>query len=153
MNRYNCPTVTVRRRSILWMLVALLAATGCGMDKNRPPSTEALLSIENVAKWYQLYRAQNAGKPPADEDSFVAFINSTLTERGQEGVDRKELLTAPRDGAPYVVCYGKVNSQQQELNVVVYEQNGANGKKLIATELARSREVDESELQSLLSAK
>lgn len=150
MKTYKRPTRAVRRPAS-WILVAALATAGCGGVSHSPPSGEAMLAIEDVAKWYQLYRAGNAGKQPADEDAFLAFINSKLTERGQEAGDRKELLTSPRDGEPYVVRYGKVSSRDQEGDLVAYERNGVNGTKLIVTELARSREVDESELQSLLS--
>ena len=113
------------------LLIALLVTAGCGRSSNDPPSVESLMAIENVAKWYQLYRASNAGKPPADEDAFVAFVNSELSKRGQAAVDSKELLTSPRDGAPYVVVYGKVSSNDLEQNLVAYEQTGANGTKLI----------------------
>jgi hypothetical protein len=151
LNAYKHLTVVAVRWPAPLILVAVLAMTGCGRGNNDPPSVEALQAIENVAKWYQLYRSDNGGKQPADESAFLAFINSKLTERGQETVDRKELLTSPRDGEPYVIRYGKVSSRDQENNLVAYEKIGANGTKLIVSELARSREVDESELQSLLS--
>lgn len=124
--------------------------SGCGGDSYSPPSTEALLSIENVAKWYQVYRSRNRGKQPADEGAFLEFINSELASRGAPTVDNS-LLTSPRDGQPYVIRYGQVTGNDQENNVVAYEQVGSNGMKLMVTELARSREVDEAELKSLLS--
>lgn len=133
------------------MLFALLMTTGCGEGSYEPPSTESMIAIENVGKWFQLFRSANGGKQPADEEEFLAFVNGKLTERGQNVVSRQELLTSPRDNESYVVLYGKPNSRSQELNLVVYEKTGANGTRLIATELGRSREVDESELQSLLS--
>jgi len=131
-------------------LVVVLAAAGCGGGKNSPPSNEALLAIENVGKWYQLYRSDNGGKPPADEEAFLAFVNSTLTERGQGTVDREKLLVSPRDGEPYVVLFGKKNTQNQEINIVAYEKVGAYGTKLVVTEMGRSRLVEDSDLQSLL---
>ncbi len=157
MDGYRCltiaPTLAVLRRPLLLAWVIFLAVTGCGQRANAPPSVESRIAIENVAKWYQLYLANNAEKQPADEEAFVAFINAKLAERGQGAVDRKKLLTSPRDGEPYVIRYGKVNTKDQEHNLVAYEKNGINGKKLIVSELARSQEVDESELQSLLLGK
>jgi hypothetical protein len=132
------------------MLVAVLVLIGCGRGEDDPPSIESQQAIEKIAKWYQLYRSDNGGKQPSDEDAFLAFINNTLTERGQKTVNRKELLTSPRDGELYIIRYGKVNSRDQVHNMVAYEKIGADGTKLIVSELARSREVDESELQSLL---
>jgi hypothetical protein len=107
------------------------------------------LAIENVAKWYQLCRADNAGKPIPDENAFVTFIQRKLQERG-ETVDLNQLLTSPRDGQKYVVQYGPPTSANPERNVAVCEKEGYGGKKLIAFESARSMEVDEQELQSLL---
>ncbi|MGI9456234.1 MAG: hypothetical protein ACR2NU_06700, partial [Aeoliella sp.] len=140
---------TLGSRSAL-ILVAVLATAGCIGDSYTPPSTESLLAIENIDKWFQLYRAENRGKPPADEDAFLAFINGTLTARGQAVVNRDEVLTSPRDGAPYAVRYGMAGSPDLERSLVAYEQNGANGTKLIVTELALSREVDDAELESLI---
>lgn len=151
LNAYERLTAVAVRRPASLILVTVLALTGCGRGSNDPPSVEALMAIENVAKWYQLYRADHGGKQPADEGAFLVFINSKLAERGQETTDREELLTSPRDGEPYVIRYGEVSSRDQERNLVAYEKIGANGMKLIVSELARSREVDESELQSLLS--
>ena len=134
---------------LLW--VAVVATTGCAGGSNSPPSNEALLAIENVGKWFQLYRADNTGKPPSDEEAFLTFVNRKLSERGQETVDREKLLTSPRDGEPYVVLYGKINSGNQESNLVAYEKTGAYGTKLIVTELGRSRVVEDSDLQTILS--
>ena len=133
------------------MLVTVLATAGCGGGSYDPPSNESLLAIENVAKWYQLYRADHRGKQPADEAAFLTFINSKLAERGQAAVDRTGVLTSPRDGEPYVIRYGEASSNDLERNLVAYEKNGAHGTQLIVTELGVSREVDEGELQSLLS--
>jgi len=134
-------------------ICAVVATSGCGASSYTPPSPEALISIENVGKWYQLYRSANRGKPPADEAEFLAFVNGTLADRGQELVSVDDLLKSPRDGEKYVVKYGDVTSRNQELNVVAYELTGENGTKLLVTELARSAEVDETELQEWLSGK
>ncbi len=109
-----------------------------------------MLAIENIAKWYQLYRADHAGKPPPDEDAFVAFIEAKLAARGDQTVDRDELLSSPRDGERYVIRYGKLVSTNPEYNMVVYEKTGRGGTRLIASELGRSRLVDDAELESLL---
>ena len=107
------------------------------------------MAIETVAKWYQQYRANHRGRPPADEEAFTAFIQSKLDERDQT-LDRDKLLTSPRDGKDFVVNYGKPTSNNPDHNVAVYEQEGYGGKKLVAFEMAWAKEVDEAELQSLL---
>ena len=133
---------------VLQFVIVSVVAPGCGLGGGAPPP-EGQLAIENLAKWYQLYRADNAGKPPADEDTFIAFIESKLKARG-DTVDRDQLLTSPRDGQKYIVQYGKPTSANMERNVAVYEKEGYGGKKLVAFESAWSQEVDDAELQSFL---
>jgi hypothetical protein len=133
---------------VVFQFVALLvAAPGCGIGGGGPPP-EGQLAIENVAKWYSLYRAENAGQVPPDEEAFVAFVEGTLKTRG-DTVDRDQFLTSPRDGQKYVIQYGKPTSNNPERNVAVCEKEGYGGKKLIAFESAWSQEVDDAELQSL----
>ena len=131
---------------VLHFVAMFLAAPGCG---GGAPPPDGQLAIENVAKWYQLYRADNRGKPPANEDAFIAFIQNKLKGRG-DTVDRGQLLTSPRDGQEFVIHYGKPTSNNAERNVAVYEKEGYRGKKLVAFESAWCREVDDAELQSLL---
>ncbi len=134
-------------------LIVLTVTAGCGGSRSGRPSGEALLAIENVAKWYQLCESANNGNPPANEEDFLAFVNSKLAERGQEPIDRDKLLTSPRDGEPYVILYGEAASKKQGVRLVAYEKSGVAGMKLAVSDLARSRLVEESELQSLLSGK
>lgn len=133
-------------RAILMMACASCWLVGCAPA----PPPDGILAIENVAKWYQLYRADHRGKAPADEDVLFEFIEKRLAER-DDSVTREELFTSPRDGQRYVVQYGdKANSKDMEINVAVIEQTGYEGIKLMAFESARAREVDEAELQQLL---
>lgn len=150
-NAHLRTTTTTALRSVSLFFFAIMVLTGCGKGSHDPPSVEALMAIENVGKWYQLYRADHGGKQPADESAFLDYVNRKLAERGAEAVDSDELLTSPRDGEPYVVRYGKVSSRDQARNLVAYEKTGGNGTRLIVSELAISREVDDAELQSLLS--
>lgn len=150
MNTCRRPSVAsaVRWWVVLPFVALSLAAPGCGMGGGAPPP-EGQMAIENVAKWYQLYRADHRGRPPADEDAFTGYIQSKLDERGQT-LDRDKLLTSPRDGQAYVIRYGKPTSNNMDRNVAVYEQEGYRGKKLVAFEAAWAKEVDDAELQSLL---
>ena len=150
MNRNRIPTTANLGGAALLLGVVVLATGGCGAGTDAPPSVESLLAIENVGKWYQVYRGRHGGKPPENEAAFLEFINGELTGRGQAAVNADKLLTSPRDGKPYVVLYGKVLSPNPERNLVAYEQEGVGGKKLIVTELALSQVVDEAELQSML---
>ena len=131
-------------------LVALsfLLAPGCLGNSSPPP--EGRLAIENVAKWYQLYRSAHRGKTPPSEEEFLTFVESDLKSKRNVDLNREEFLTSPRDGQKFVVNYGKPTSTNQERNVAVYEREGYDGKKLVGFEFGNSQEVDEAELQSLL---
>ena len=131
--------------ALQFVAMLLFAAPGCGSVS---PPPEGRTTIENVAKWYQRYRTVN-GKPPPNEEAFLGFIQSELESRG-DTVDLDQMMTSPRDGQKYVIYFGKPTSRNLERSVAVYEEEGYNGKKLIAFELGHSQEVDEAELQSLL---
>ena len=75
-----------------------------------------------------------------------------MKERG-EPFDRDAFLVSPRDGKKYVVQYGKESANLGENSIAVHEQEGYDGKVLVALVSARSREVDATELPSLLAAK
>jgi hypothetical protein len=134
----------------LGALVSLTGLSGCG--QSAPPPSDGRLAIENIAKWRQLYCADHGGKPPADEATFVTFIRDKLRERG-DASDIAALLVSPRDGQKFAVRYGNESANLGEGAVTVYEQEGYDGKVLVAFESARSREVDAAELPSLLAAR
>ena len=135
---------------VSFYIVATLFSAGCNLGGG-PPPPGGQLAIENVAKWYQLYRTRNRGKPPKDEEAFIKFVENEVKGRG-DAFDADEFLTSPRDGQKFVIQYGKGNSKNIERNVAVYEKEGYGGKKLVAFEAAWAKEVDDAELQSLLAA-
>ncbi len=130
------------------LLAVVVVLSGCDFGGGGPPP-EGILSIENVAKWYSLYRAKHQRKFPPDEQAFVKFVSDTLSSRGQP-TDIDQLLISPRDGKKYEIQYGEPTSRNPEHNVAVRESEGYGGKKLIAFESAWSQEVDDAELQSLM---
>jgi hypothetical protein len=123
------------------------AALGCGAPA--APPVEGRLAIENVAKWRQLYCADHGGKPPADEKTFVAFIDKKMKDRG-EPFNPDEVLTSPRDGQRFVVEYGEQSAKLGENRVTVHEKEGYDGRVLVAFESARSHEVDAAEVPGLV---
>ena len=132
------------------ILIALPLALGCG--KAGPPPSDGRLAIEGIAKWRTLYLAQHNRQPPPDEKAFVDFMEKISKERG-EPFDRDTALVSPRDKQKYVVRYGKESAKLKETDVVVHEQEGYDGKVLVAYEMARSAEVDAAEIPTLFSPK
>jgi hypothetical protein len=136
--------------TLVLLLGALLTAPGC--SSKGPPPPEGQLAIEDVAKWYQVYREFNGRKAPPNEQAFIAFIEGEWRKRGTQA-DIQALLTSPRDGQKYVVMYGKPAPKNPERSVAVHEKEGYGGKKLVAFELGYSQEADETELQQFLALK
>jgi hypothetical protein len=127
----------------------LAAVVGCSSQGSPPP--EGQLQIEKVAGWYQFYRSRHGGKTAPNEEALTSFIADELKQRGE--TVPSDLFISPRDKQKYVVSYGKPISTNPERNVAAYEKEGYGGKKLVAFESKWSKEVDDAELQSLLSGK
>jgi hypothetical protein len=133
------------------LVAALMVIAGCG---GGAPPPSAQLNVEEIATWYNMYRAKHNRQPPPNEEAFVAFINKTMKE--DQGITegmREDFLISPRDGKKFVVNYGKPMSTNPDKNIVVYEQEGAGGKKWFATEMGYGQEVDDDQLKQLLAAK
>ena len=135
------------RRIFVFGGLVILLLTLCGCEMTPPPPPDGRLQIESVAKWYMLYR-NRTGKPPKTEEKFLAFVEKELKSRG-DTFDRDEFLTSLRDGQEFQINYGS-KIRDFEKNVAVYEQEGYDGKKLVAFESARSFEVEQEKLDALL---
>ena len=136
-------------KSVAILIVGWLAVfTGCELGKKAPPP-KAQIEIENLARWYQKFCADNRVPHPPNEDAFVKYIEKQLQQRG-ETMDRDMLMVSPRDKKPWVVVYGKPAKGAARSSVIIYEAEGYDGKKLVAFDLGRSAEVDDAELQNLL---
>jgi hypothetical protein len=135
------------------LLVAVFVAQGC--SGGGPPPPAAQRNVEEVATWYNMYRSSSPGRtPPPSEEAFVAFINKTMKEKQgiTEGM-RSDFLVSPRDGKKFNIRYGKPQSSSADKNIVVWEQDGHDGKKWYATEQGYGLEVDDATLQQLLAQK
>jgi len=131
-----------------WACLLLVASVvGCGTRQE--PTPEGELHIQDLAGWYQKFRRANRGRYPPNEQAFATFIGSSLKQAG-DSRDPQELLTSPRDGQKYVVTYGKATSPAPNTSVVAYEKEGVDGKKLIVFETKESKEVDDTQLKSLV---
>ena len=61
-----------------------------------------------------------------------------------------ELFVSDRDGKPLVVVYG---SRLKDSDVLIYEQTGVNGKRLVGHRIGMVEEVDEAEYKKLTAPK
>lgn len=142
----------------------LLTASGCGRGTPppSPPTPETTIAV--LGRLYGGYASQHDGVGPADEAAFRAFLES-LPDAQRKGMGVEDVaaaLVSPRDGQPYVILGGidsrepvaatpqagvgqPVGPQQKGLlgqPVVIHEQTGQDGKRLVATGFGTSAELD-----------
>jgi hypothetical protein len=142
---------------LLWtvILVSLGLLAGCGP---RGPATKAEEEspLKPIAKFYGEYAITHQGKPPPSEAEFKAYLKDPkITDRLKEEfqvTDIETMLVSPRDNKPFVIYYGtrSKNSGPGGGAVVGYEQQGAGGKRFVATTLGAVAEVDEAEFRKMV---
>jgi hypothetical protein len=130
----------------LGLLISLASLSGCSSAK--PPS-DARLQIERIANWRIKFLADHNRKPPKDQAEFEAYVEKMCQERG-DAYDRTAMFVSPRDNKDWVVRCGPESAKLSEQAIAVHEQDGYDGKVLVATAMARSSEIDKSELPSKL---
>lgn len=144
--------------------LVLLIGCGGGTPPPSPPTTQT--KISSLGRLYGEYAARHDGVGPEDEASFRSFLESLPPpQRKSMGLENvAEALVSPRDGAPYVIIFGveprsgaAANGQpgtppsapgQSGLRgqaVVIHEQTGQDGKRLVATAFGSMDELAEAE--------
>jgi len=98
---------------------------------------------------YGQYIGRNRGRPPTDEAAFRAFIeengSSMMQTYNVSSVD--DLFVSERDGQPFEIVYGSgAKPSAGGRPVVAYEQQGVEGKIMVANDLGDVWEVPAAEL-------
>ena len=89
--------------------------------------------------------------PPGDVKEFRQALATLSVKPEQMKVGScDELFVSERDGKPLVVVYG---SPLKDSDVLVYEQTGVNGKRLIGHRIGMVEEVDEAQYKLLTASK
>jgi hypothetical protein len=133
------------------LLLALFAATGSGCAKKDSGVETREMSRVRILTNLHAMATTKIGHLPRDEQEFkqaIAKLQVNLEKRKAGSID--ELFISERDGQPLVVIYG---SGSVDSDVVVYEQNGVNGKRMVGHRIGMVEEVDESELKKLTASK
>jgi hypothetical protein len=139
-------------------LLVLAAAFGCGgTDVADQVGAMNDSNIKRVANLYMAHQFRKGMKGPADDAAFKRFVQSEMSPRKLEmmRVDRNnvdELFTSERDGQPFQVRYGLSGGPSAKL-AVVFEQQGQDGKRLVAFTDGSVEETDEARYRQLLEGK
>lgn len=125
-------------------VAVLCAAAGCGGSDTPAASGE----FQAIATLYQAYVAEHRA-PPKNEAEFKRFISERgaklLEANGVKSVDA--LFISTRDGQPLKVVYAPDKAKYGRL--AVFEQQGADGKRMVAGSLGSPSLADEAEFREM----
>lgn len=124
--------------------MVVIALTGCNGDD---ASSDAHSHIRVLTRFYTRV-SMDLGRPPKDEAEFkekIKAINADLNAVGVSSVD--ELFVSERDGQPLVVDYGDFPKGS---SVVIYEQTGVDGKRMVGQRIGSVEEVDDARFKELV---
>jgi hypothetical protein len=141
------------KRYLLSVLVLLIAAaSGCGAkssdsDPQNAAEFKALLTL--------YYAMARTGQPPKNEEEFKSQIRGNLAPMLEKlaVTDADGLFTSKRDGKPLVILYGSRPSSGAGQDVVAYEQDGVDGKRLVGFSLGMVEEADQARFDELVPKK
>jgi len=121
---------------------------GCG----GPKADAQKKQTSHVRVLTMMYNSVSAklGRHPKDEQEFKDTLRKSDVSLEALKVDSiDELFVSERDGQPLVVVYGPTTPGS---DVVVYEQTGVNGMRLVGHEIGMVEEVDEQRFRELVPA-
>jgi hypothetical protein len=122
---------------------------GCGGATTA--TVDPALSRVSLATALYKKAAREFGRPPKDEQEFkqaIAAAGMDAAVLKLTSID--EAVVSERDGQPLVIAYGGPPAGS---DVVVYEQTGVDGKRLIGHRIGQVEEVDEARFRELVPKK
>lgn len=138
------------QRSVLLALFAVTMLSGCG-GGDTVARTKEISHLRAITALY--FKAASAlGKNPASEQEFKDVIAQDKMDLGVLGVGSSdELFISDRDGQPLIVVYGQTPKGVAP-GVVVYEQTGKDGIRLVGFKNGQIEEADAARFAELAPA-
>jgi hypothetical protein len=141
------------RGIVLLCGIALLSlgVSGCADAEHQRQEQS---NLKPLAVLYGRYIAQHRGSPPESETEFRAFLDqlpaSDLAAFQIENID--SLFVSARDNKPYVVRYGAASGPPGPAGqpVIMYEQEGLDGLRYVASSLGAVEAVDDARFHQLV---
>jgi len=134
-----------------------LALVGCGDGQH--PQSESEKHLKALSVYYGKFMSVNRGVGPPSEAEFKKFVKSRpapeLEAFGFNAETVDQMFTSPRDQLPYGVAWkipSGVPKPDGTTVMVIWEQNGVNGKRFVADAVGRIDEIDEATFQQRLAA-
>jgi hypothetical protein len=135
------------RSNPIWLGVTLLLAACAGCGGATPVKRDKEISHVGAVTTLYFRAKSKLGKPPASEQEFKEVIAQDNIDPGVLGVGSvDELFVSDRDGQPLIVDYGQSSPQ----GVIVYEQVGKEGVRLIGFTSGQIEEADAAKFAQLV---
>jgi hypothetical protein len=138
-------------------LGACLTLAGCGDGQH--PQSESDKHLKALSVYYGRFMSVNRGVGPPNEAEFKKFVKSRpaaeLEGFGFSADTIDQMFTSPRDQQPYGVAWkipSGVPKPDGTTVMVIWEQNGVNGKRFVADAVGRIDEIDDATFQQRLVA-
>lgn len=128
-------------------LVGFITTLGCG-QRAPAPKEESEVHILKIAMLWNGYRNAHSKKPPASVDELKAWALTLKPDQlATYKIDNVEdAFISPRDHQPYqLVKPGKTPGGM--MPYLVYEKVGVKGKRMTASNMGSTREIDEAKLK------
>lgn len=122
-------------------VVAILISLVQGCSTQKEPRVEDP-QTSNLRRFTQAIRLCMDFKDHAPRDE--AELKKWLGEIGEPGTP-EEFMISPRDGLPYVVCYNQPLHREGKDIILVYEQKGVEGTRMVLTVAGRVKTLTEAE--------
>ena len=114
--------------AIAFMTLATLVAGGCSKSGSSEDATTT--ALRQIAKAYGVPLAAQQ-RPPQSLDEIKQILNDLHKDGMNPPAD--EVLVSPRDKQPYVIVLGARLGSQMSSDILIYEKDGAEGKRYVFT--------------------
>lgn len=129
--------------------ITVLGVAGCSKDDK--PQDDSDRNLKALAVLWGKYSNKNRGAGPSSEADFKKWIKSLpgseLEALNVNGVVADSIFVSPRDNQPYGIALKVVQTGIPNPNgpgmMVVWEQTGVNGKRMVSDMLGRIEEIDQ----------
>jgi hypothetical protein len=133
-----------RPLSLAVLLAMAALASGCAEGEQ----VERQSNLQAIAAYYSQFLAHHRGQLPANEEEFKKFIQAKGGEAlSYKGLSVDQLFISSRDEKPFLVKYRGDKSWPLP-EVVVYEQEGADGIRHGATSVGEYTVISDEEFRS-----
>lgn len=142
----------------LLLFGVILLSLGCTVSKKEADNIAKEQShIKSLAIMYCGYISQNQGRMPPNDQIFKQYVQAMIAKQSSDnkGPNAEEIFISERDQKPYVILFGRAaqsgpRNGPADLPVVIYEQDGVDGRRFVASSMGAIEEVDEEQFQRLV---